>query len=100
MINIIKKNNIITISGHANYSDKEDIVCASVSSIMYTTVNALLRVDRNSIDYKDDGKVVTIEVNKNDDLTNILIVNMLSLFNELALKYKDNIKIEMEEERC
>lgn len=98
MINIKKKKNVITISGHANYSDKEDIVCASVSSIMYTSVNALLRFDEKSIEYMDDGNIVTIKVNKDDDITNTLIINMLSLFNELALKYKKNINFEMEEE--
>lgn len=98
MINIKKKKNVITISGHANYSDKEDIVCASVSSIMYTSVNALLRFDEKSIEYMDDGNTVTIKVNKNDNVTNTLIINMLSLFNELALKYKKNINFEMEEE--
>ena len=35
----------ITISGHANYSDSNDIVCASVSSIMYTTVNAIMKLN-------------------------------------------------------
>ena len=44
MINIKKKKNVITISGHANYRDKDDIVCASVSSIMYTSVNALFKI--------------------------------------------------------
>ena len=97
MINIKKKEDVITISGHAMYSNENDIVCASVSSIMYTTVNALLRFDRNSIDYKDDGEKVVIKINKNDDITNTLIINMLSLFNELALKYKKNINMEMEE---
>ena len=98
MINIKKSKNVINISGHANYSNKEDIVCASVSSIMYTSVNALLRFDRDSIDYLDDGNIVTIKVNKDDDITNTLIINMLSLMNELALKYKKHINIEMEEE--
>lgn len=98
MINIKKKKNVITISGHACYSDKDDIVCASVSSIMYTSVNALLRFDDKSIEYMDGGNTVTIKVNKDDDITNTLIINMLSLFNELALKYKKNINFEMEEE--
>lgn len=98
MVIIKKSGAIIKISGHANYKDQDDIVCASISSIMYTTVNALLRIDNNSIDYQDDGNVVTIKINSNDEMTNILITNMLSLFNELASNYKNNIKIEMEEE--
>ena len=77
MISIKKKANIITISGHANYSDGEDIVCASVSSIMYTTVNALLRFDDKSISYKDDNNIVTIEILNNTHESEILIINMM-----------------------
>lgn len=97
MITIKKKQNLITVEGHANYSEKEDIVCASVSSIMYTTVNACLRFNKSSIAYKDNGKTVSISI-LNDSLeTKVLIINMLSLFQELASKYPNNIKIESEE---
>lgn len=97
MINVKKKSNLITIEGHADYQEKEDIVCASVSSIMYTTVNACLRFNRTSIDYKDDGKVVSIKILSDSDDTKILITNMMSLYKELASKYPNNIKIESEE---
>ena len=97
MISVKKKANIITISGHANYSDGEDIVCASVSSIMYTTVNALLRFDDKSISYKDDNNIVTIEILNNTHESEILIINMMALYSELASQYPKNIKIEMEE---
>lgn len=97
MITIKMKSNLITIEGHADYQEKEDIVCASVSSIMYTTVNACLRFNRSSIDYKDDGNTVSIKVLEKSDNINILIVNMISLYKELASKYPNNIKIESEE---
>lgn len=93
MIQINKDANKITIKGHANYSDKEDIVCASVSSIMYTTVNALLRFNEKAINYKDDKNIVTIEILDNSKESNILIMNMMSLFQELASQYPKNIKI-------
>lgn len=97
MIKVIKKGNIITISGHANYNDSNDIVCASVSSIMYTTVNAILHFDNKAIDYKDDNNIVTIKINKNDNITNVLINNMMSLFNSLVNDYPKNIKIDEED---
>ena len=78
MITIKRKDDLITIEGHANYSEGNDIVCASVSSIMYTTVNACLRFN------------ASLEIK-------ILIVNMMSLYKELSLKYPNNIKIESEE---
>ena len=39
MIKVLIKENSIRIKGHANYSEfGKDIVCASVSSVIYTTV--------------------------------------------------------------
>ena len=47
-----KISNKITISGHANYADYgQDIVCASVSSIVGTIVNCIMNIDKDSIIY-------------------------------------------------
>ncbi len=100
MIEIKKKANIITIKGHANYREGNDIVCASVSSILYTTVNAILRFNKNSIIYKDNKKEVTIEIQEETIETKVLITNMFALLFELASKYPKNIKIESEEYTC
>lgn len=97
MILIRYEENKITIKGHANYSDSEDIVCAAVSSIMYTTVNAILRFNETAIKYNDNGSVVEISDIKKDDTTQTLIINMMALFQELSSKYPKNIKIESEE---
>lgn len=96
----IKNNSLkkINISGHANYSEYgKDIVCASVSSILVTTVNAILEIDEEAIDYLDNGNVVTISVLKDTDIINKLLNNMLSLFKDLTNDYKDYIKIIKEE---
>ena len=97
MIVIKREDNKITILGHADYSNKEDIVCSSVSSIMYTTVNACLRLNNKSIDYKDNGKLVVIENITKDEITNELLLNMMSLFQDLSSKYPKNIRIESQE---
>lgn len=98
MIRIVKKDNIVSITGHAMY-DKygHDIVCASVSSILYTTVNALLALDKESIKYVDNNKTIQIENIKKDYYTNTLIDNMMNLFRDLSIDYPKNIKIESEE---
>ena len=45
MITIKRNNNKIVISGHALYDEYgKDIVCASVSSIIYTTINGILNL--------------------------------------------------------
>ena len=52
MIRVYKNNDKVIIKGHANYADYgKDIVCASVSSIVITTVNGILEIDREAITY-------------------------------------------------
>lgn len=96
MITIKYNEDKVTIKGHANYRDDLDIVCASISSIMYTTVNACLKLDSKSIEYIDD-KTVTINILKKDKTTNTLIENMIALFMEISSEYPKNVKVESEE---
>lgn len=93
MILVRISDNQIDISGHANYSDGNDIVCASVSSIMYTTVNAIMSFNKDAIIYEDDNSVVSIKIKSKDEITSKLIENMLNLFESLANDYPKNIKI-------
>lgn len=96
----IKNNSLkkINISGHANYNDYgKDIVCASCSSILVTTVNAIIEIDESAIEYIDNGSIVTINILKDNDIVNKLLNNMLSLFKDLTKDYKDYIKIIKEE---
>ncbi len=94
MIKVEIKNNKIEIKGHANYDDYgKDIVCASVSSIVITTINAIIEFDPESIYYEDLNNRILIEKLKDDDITNKLISNMIELLEELEKSYKDNIKI-------
>lgn len=95
-VNIIKKDNVvneINISGHANHSTfGKDIVCSAVSSIVITTVNALLKLDGECLIY-DDKKDLKIVINKHNDVIDILINNMIDLLIELEQTYSKNIKI-------
>ena len=94
MIKVEIKNNKIEIKGHANYDDYgKDIVCASVSSIVITTINAINEFDPESIYYEDLKNKILIEKLKDDDITNKLINNMIELLEEHEKSYKDNIKI-------
>lgn len=94
MITIKKSKNLITISGHANYSEHgSDIVCASVSSIAITTVNAIMKINAEAIDFNEKDGFLEISIKKNQGIVNILLDNMISLFEELEGNYPDNIKI-------
>ncbi|MGM9849759.1 MAG: ribosomal-processing cysteine protease Prp [Bacilli bacterium] len=83
----------ISITGHAGYDIYgKDIVCASVSSIVITSVNAIVRLSSDSINY-DDSNGLSINVLSHNDVTDTLIDNMVSLLKDLEKQYKKNIII-------
>ena len=84
----------IEIKGHANYSlHGSDIVCASVSSIAITTVNAIINIDEDAINYKDSDGYLLIEIKKHSDIVDKLINNLINLLKELEKQYKKYIEI-------
>ena len=82
----------IAILGHAMYDDYgKDIVCSAASSIVTTTVNGILALDKGSLSYMVSKKGVSINVKNEDTTTQILIGNMVSLLKELEKNYPANI---------
>ncbi len=97
MIKVNVKPTHITIKGHAEYENYgKDIVCSSVSSIVTTTVNAILIFGKKTIDYKVCEGLVVIDIIEQDDTTKKLIDNMLNLLTELSTNYPKNIIVERE----
>lgn len=98
-----KQNRIrkITISGHSDYGVAgTDIVCSAVSSIVTTTVNAIVRIDSKAIEYEDREGFVSIILENPTNVVDILIDNMLDLFEQLEQQYKNDIKINKEVSSC
>jgi len=96
-VNYLYKNNLInsvSIKGHANYDTLgKDIVCAAVSSIVTTTINDIVVLDKDAIDYNVlDGEVILTVLNENEVACKLLSV-MLNTLKELATDYPKNIKI-------
>ena len=90
----VKENNNkieeISITGHAMYDDfGKDIVCSSVSSIVITTVNAIERIDKDSISYTEVP--FKLKQEKDNEITNVLLINMIDLLKELQEQYPKNI---------
>lgn len=86
--------NYIKIKGHAGYAEKGyDIVCSSVSSIAITTLNAIIKIDESAITYSEEDGLLEINILKYEKVVNILIENMISMFESLEKDYKDYIKI-------
>ena len=82
------------ITGHALYdSYGKDIVCASASSIVVTSINACLRVEEKSLRYHEEKDKLTIEVMSNNKNVYLIVENMIAMLEELAETYKKNIKI-------
>ena len=96
-VNIEKKNDLINkvvIQGHSGYSESgSDIVCASVSSISSTSVNAILKVNEKAIFYKQDEGFLEIVINEHDKIIELLLENMIELLEELSSNYSKYIKI-------
>lgn len=98
MIKVNIKQNRVIITGHAGYDEYgKDIVCASVSSIVITSVNAALKLENNCLEYIEEKDKLTINILSNKENIKIIIENMIDLLEELSLTYKENIKIIKEE---
>lgn len=94
MIEITKNKNNIIFRGHSLPD-----ICASVSSIMYTTVKALNSYDKECITYTDNNlfDFVNIDINKHDMVIDLLINNMFDCLYDLQSDKdvgEDKIKIQ------
>lgn len=96
-VKVVKENsNVVKVSvlGHAMYDEYgKDIVCSACSSIVTTTVNGILSLNKESLSYLVSKKGMEIEVKAFDNTTQILINNMISLLKELEENYPENIKV-------
>ena len=96
-VKVVKENakyKKITIAGHAMYDDYgKDIVCSACSSIVTTTVNGILALNKGSLGYLVSKKGMSIDIKSDDQTTQILINNMVSLLKELEGNYPDNIEV-------
>lgn len=99
-VRISKKNNIIEsihCNGHAGYDTYgKDIVCASFSTMIITTINAILSIDKDAISYTDTNNLKIINIKK-DNITNSLLNNLVNMIYELRDNYNKNINIKEED---
>jgi len=84
----------ISVLGHAMYDEYgKDIVCSAVSSIVTTTINGILALDKDSLNYEVNEKGLFITYINDSNESQTLINNMVSLLKELEEKYPTNIKV-------
>ena len=97
MIRVGIKKKHIKISGHAMFDEYgKDIVCAAASAIVTTSINGILRIDEKAISYKVLKDELSIDILKDDYVTSMLILNMISLLKDLEKQYSKNIKVNEE----
>lgn len=97
----VKKNNNkiyeLVINGHAGYDIRgKDIVCAAVSSIAITTINNIIALE-DSIYYEENSGLLKIRVEKDTEINEKLLNNLVRMLNELSLQYPKNIEIRNED---
>ena len=99
-IQITKKNNNIDkiiLKGHAGYAAYgKDIVCAGVSAVLTTSVNAILSFDNAALKILSD-EPFELQILSHDAITSKLLLNMISLFKEMEESYPKNITVKEDE---
>ena len=94
MIKVLVSKKKIEINGHSGYDTLgKDIVCSAVSSIVTTTINGIISIEREAISYKYVKDTMYIDIKKEDMITEKLIENMVIMLKELAHDYPKNISV-------
>lgn len=84
----------VKVLGHAMYDDYgKDIVCSAVSSIVTTTINGILSLNKESLSYIVNTDGMDISILDENKTTQVLIRNMINLLKELEVNYPDNIQV-------
>lgn len=84
----------IIFKGHANYDAfGKDIVCAAASATMLCTVNAIISINKKSIEVIQSENEQIINILIRDEITIKLIDNMIKCLKSLEKQYPKNIEI-------
>ena len=83
-----------TADGHSGYAESgADIVCASVSSAVWMTINGIEKQNLAALSYKErDGFVKCIITDKKSDGADVLLNSLIMFIKELSVQYGDFLK--------
>ncbi len=95
-----KENNIVKLemNGHAEFSDGDDIVCASASSVAFAVLNGIENVIGVKVGYETgDGYLFFVlpdDINeKEQDKVNVLTESFFLFIKELETQYPAHVKV-------
>ena len=84
----------IKVFGHANYDvHGKDIVCASVSSMVITSVNLAMKYNASSVKVNQGEGLIDVNVLIEDEVINLIFSNLKDMLEELSNDYEKNVKI-------
>ena len=97
ILNNDKKPYAFRINGHAEYGNYgEDIVCSGITTATFTTLNLLdklLKQEDYTLIQDEDTGLIDFKLNKIDDLSLLIIQNLLDILINIEEQYPQNLKI-------
>lgn len=97
ILNNEQKPYAFRISGHAEYGNYgEDIVCSGITTATFTTLNLLdklLKPEDYTLIQNEDTGLIDFKLIKIDDLSLLIIQNLLDILINIEEQYPQNLKI-------
>lgn len=96
-VEIYRTNKDITgfhVYGHSGFAEEGlDIVCASISSVVWMTVNGLLNVAKVKLDYTQEDGDVFCTVLEKSDAAKVLLESMEQFLKNLANDFGKHLEV-------
>lgn len=100
MITIHYSNGSIVVIGHANFANKNDIVCAAVSGIVYGAISWFNKKEAKIIVNKKKNKISIKLFRLNHDKIDQRISLLIKQLKTIQQKYRKNISIQKDKINC
>ncbi len=82
----------VVVQGHALFAEQgEDIVCASISSLLIFTINVLEKL-RREVTYKLDEALIEIDVSL-DETSQLICEQLIDSLLELTIDYPQHVEV-------
>ena len=95
MIVITKYDNRITIKGHANYAPLgQDIVCASVSTLVQVLIKCIEDITEDKIEYSIRPGMVDIKFGNLSEKAQLLVSSFFIGAQMIADQYPNNVRLD------
>ena len=95
MIVITKYDNRITIKGHANYAPLgQDIVCASVSTLVQVLIKCIEDMTEDIIEYSIRPGMVDIKFGNLSEKAQLLVSSFFIGAQMIADQYPNNVRLD------